>query len=103
MSDINLVRTYQVPIKIAKARVQKTVDELSSEHGLSSEWEGNTLYFERPGLHGEVQVTESEIRLQANLSLLLKPLRTQLISRIEDKFDRVFPESQSRSSRHQAS
>ena len=94
MSDINIIRPYILPLKIAKARVQKLAGELGSEHGLRSAWEGNILRFDRAGLHGEMEVTESEIRLQVNLSLLLKPLRAQLISRIEDKFDRLFPQVQ---------
>jgi len=50
------------------------------------------LRFHRAGLHGEIHVADSEIRLHVNLSLLLKPLRGKLIARIEDKFDRLFPE-----------
>jgi len=92
MSDITLVRRHVLPIRIAKARVQKTADELASEYGLRSEWAGNILHFDRSGLHGQMQVNDSEVRLQVNLSLLLKPLKAQLISRIEDKFDRLFPE-----------
>jgi len=92
MSDISLVRSFSLPIKVARARVQRTADELADEYGLRSEWQGNTLHFDRSGLHGEMHVSQSEIRLQVHLSLLLRPLKAKLISRIEDKFDRLFPE-----------
>jgi len=95
MSDISLIRPFSLPIKVARARVQRTADELAEEYGLRSEWEGNTLHFNRSGLHGQMQVTQSEIRLQVHLSLLLLPLKAKLISRIEDKFDRLFPEVKS--------
>lgn len=91
MSDINLVRPFSVSIAEAKARVQKTVDELDAEYHLKSEWHGDELQFARSGLHGAVHLTDSEIRLHVDLSLLLKPLKAQLIRRIEDKFDRLFP------------
>jgi len=92
MSDIELVRPFSLPIAVAKGRVQKTAEELADEYDLRSQWHGNTLRFDRSGLHGEIHVTNSEIRLHVNLSLLLKPLKARLITRIEDKFDRLFPE-----------
>lgn len=93
MADINLVRPHLLSIPVAKARVQKTADELDAEYGLRSEWQGRTLRFDRTGLHGEIHVTDSEIQLQVHLSLLLKPLRASLVARIEDKFERLFPEA----------
>jgi len=92
MSDIKLVRSHSVPLAEAKARVQKTADELAAEHDLSSQWHGNTLRFDRSGLHGEILVTHSEIRLQVDLSFLLRPLKGALVERIENKFERLFPE-----------
>jgi len=93
MPDINLVRSYSLPIAEAKARVQKTADELAAEYHLKSEWQGDTLRFERAGLHGAIDVTDSEIHLAVHLSLLLSPLKAKLVSRIEDKFERLFPEA----------
>jgi len=93
MPDLDLVRPYWAPIAVAKVRVQKAADELAAEHDLRSQWDGNTLRFERPGLHGEIRVTASELRLQARLGFLLKPLKSRLVSEIEDKFNRLFPET----------
>jgi len=92
MPDIELVRPHSVPIAQAKARVQKTADELAAEYSLRTEWNGDTLRFFRSGLHGEVYVTSSEIRLEATLSFLLKPLEAALVERIESKFEKLFPE-----------
>jgi len=93
MPDIDLIRPYWAPMAIAKVRVQKAADELAAEHNLRSQWDGNTLRFERPGLNGEICVTHSELRLQARLGFLLKPLKNRLVNEIEDKFNRLFPES----------
>jgi len=93
MPDIELVRSFSLPLAIAKSRVQKTVEELDAEYGLRSDWEDNTLRFDRTGLQGEIHVSHSEIRLHVNLSFLLKPLKAELTARIEDKFDRLFPET----------
>lgn len=93
MSDIKLVRPYSVSIAEAKARVQKVADALAVEHHLKSEWHGDTVRFARSGLHGEMHVTDSEIRLLVKLGPLMKPLRARLIRRIEDKFERLFREA----------
>jgi len=93
MADIEVVRLFSLPVAVAKARVQKTADELADEYDLRSWWEGNVLRFDRPGLHGEIHVTHSELRVHVNLSVLLKPLRARLVDRIEDKIDRLFPEA----------
>jgi len=92
MPDIELVKSHSVPIPEAKARVQKIADELAADYDLRSEWRGKILLFERSGLHGEMEVTASKIRLEATLSFLLKPLRSALVERIERKFEKVFPE-----------
>jgi putative polyhydroxyalkanoate system protein len=93
MAEIQLVRPFSVPVTEAKARVQKTADELAAEYHLKSEWQGNTLHFDRTGLHGQIEVSGREIRLDVHLSLLLRPLKTKLVSRIENKFERLFPEA----------
>jgi len=92
MPDINLVRSHSVSIQEARARVQKAADELAVEHNLRSEWQGDTLRFYRSGLEGEIKVTASEIRLEATLSFLLKPLQAALVDRIERMFEKLFPE-----------
>jgi len=93
MSDINLVRPHSVSVAEAKSRVQKTADALAVEYHLKNEWHGDTLRFLRKGLHGEMHVMHSEIRLHVTLGPLMKPLRARLIHRIEDKFQRLFPEA----------
>ncbi len=92
MPDIELVRSYSVPLAEAKARLEKIAAELTAEHDLRTEWRGNSLFFERTGLHGEMHLTASKIRLEATLGFLFKPLRGALIDRIERKFEKAFPE-----------
>jgi len=97
MPDIDIIRYHSLPLAAAKSRVQKTADELSAEHHLKSAWLGDTLSFERSGLHGEIRVTHSEIHLQATLGFLMKPFKGQLVDRIEEKLERVFPAAEAES------
>jgi putative polyhydroxyalkanoate system protein len=92
MSEISLVRRHSLPIAEARARVQKAADALAAEHGLSSEWQGNTLHFGRTGVHGFVEVSSAEVRLKATLGFLLRPFRATFLSHIERNLDRYLPE-----------
>lgn len=93
MSDIKLVRPHSLPIAKARALVQKAADSLAADYDLSSEWQGDTLRFERQGVDGQMQVTASEIRLDITLGFLLKAFRGKLLERIEHKFDELMPAS----------
>jgi putative polyhydroxyalkanoate system protein len=87
MSDINLVKPHSLPIAKARALVQKVADGLAADYGLGSEWHGNTLRFHRSGVDGQLEVTNSEIRLDVTLGLMLKPLKGKLVGYIETNFD----------------
>jgi len=92
MSDIALVRRHSLSIAKAKAQVRKAAEALAAEHALSSKWHGDTLYFERTGLHGEIHVSHSEIRLDVTLGFLLKPFRAAFLTHIERDLAKYLPE-----------
>jgi putative polyhydroxyalkanoate system protein len=89
MSDIKLVRTHSLPLAKAKALAQKAADALAKEYDLSSEWRGDTLRFHRSGVDGQMYVTDSEIRLDVTLGLLLKAFKTAIAGHIERNLDEL--------------
>lgn len=62
---------------------------------MRSEWHGNTLRFERRGVHGSIHVVESEVRLSVTLGLLLKAFKSAFTAHIERSLDKYLPEPQS--------
>jgi len=92
MSDITFVRRHDLPLATARALVQKIADDLAAEHHLKSEWHASTLRFERTGIHGQIHVAPSKVRLDVNLGFLFKPLKGALVHRIEREFDKYIPE-----------
>ena len=89
MSDIKLVRRHSLPLAKAKALAQKTADALAEEYDLTSEWHGDTLRFHRSGVNGHMHVTDSEIRLDVTLGLLLKAFKAKIAGNIERHFDEL--------------
>lgn len=92
MSDIVFTRGHRLALANARALVQKIADELAAEHHLKSEWHGNVLRFERTGVHGQMHVGESKVRLAVTLGFLFKPLKAALVGHIEREFDKYLPE-----------
>jgi putative polyhydroxyalkanoate system protein len=89
MADIEIVKSHSLTIAQAKALVQKSADELAAEYDLTSEWQDDALHFHRPGIDGRMLVTDSEVRLELTLGLLLKPFKGKFIDRLERNFDRL--------------
>ncbi len=87
MSDIKLAKSHSLPITKAKALAQKAADDLAEKYDLTSEWHGDTLRFHRPGVDGQMHVTDSEIRLDVTLGFLLKAFKGRLLEHIERNFD----------------
>jgi putative polyhydroxyalkanoate system protein len=99
MSDIKLVRPHSLPLAKAKALAQKTADALAEEYDLTSEWHGDTLRFHRSGVNGHMHVTDSEIRLDVTLGLLLKAFKAKIAGHIEGHFDELMASGRKRAKR----
>jgi putative polyhydroxyalkanoate system protein len=89
MSDINLARPHSLPLAKAKALAQKTADARAKEYDLTSEWHGDTLRFHRSGVEGQMHVTDSAIRLDVSLGLLLKAFKGSIARHIENHLDEL--------------
>jgi len=49
--------------------------DLSEKFGINYGWEDEVIHFERPGVNGQILVQDSELRIQANLGLMLMMLK----------------------------
>jgi putative polyhydroxyalkanoate system protein len=89
MPDIKLARPHSLPLAKAKALAQKAADALAEEYDLTSEWHGDTLRFHRSGVEGHMHVTDSAIRLDVSLGLLLKAFKGSITRHIESHLDEL--------------
>lgn len=87
MADIQMIKHHSLPLAAARALVQKAADGLAEEYNLSSRWAGDTLHFNRTGVHGEMKVTPSEIQLEVTLGFLLKVFKANFVEHIEKSFE----------------
>ncbi len=94
MSEIKYRRTHHLPLKEAKKIAQQAADDLGREYDLVSQWEGDTLHFQRSGVDGHMHVTASYIDLNVKLGFLLRPFKSAFEHHIERNLDTLLASSE---------
>jgi len=90
MSDIKVRRNHSLPLADARKSAEKVAAQLKKDFDLEYAWKRHVLHFERTGVHGELHVTEHDVRLEANLSFLLAFLKPRIEREIDEQFDKYF-------------
>jgi putative polyhydroxyalkanoate system protein len=96
MSDIKVRRNHSLPLEEARTAAEKVAARLKKDFDLEYAWKRHVLHFERTGVHGELHVTDHDVRLEANLSFLLAFLKPRIEREIDEQFDRYFAASTAR-------
>lgn len=88
MSLIDIHARHAMPRDQAQAAADELASDLASKFDIDYAWSGDHIHFNRPGVHGRITVRDEEIRIQAQLGLLLGFLKPQ----IEDEIRRYLTE-----------
>ena len=92
MADIDLHRVHNLGLKSARAAADRMADHLGKKFGLTGEWEGNVLSFQRPGVTGSLAVSDKDLRLSVSLGLLLRAMKGSIENAIVHELDTLFAE-----------
>jgi putative polyhydroxyalkanoate system protein len=90
MSNIDIRRKHGKSLKAAKAAVDKTATAIGRKFGIASEWQGDNLHFSRGGVNGRIHVGKSELRVHAELGLLLGTMKPMIEAEIQRQLDEHF-------------
>lgn len=90
MATIDINRSHTLSIQEAREAVNAIAAELTRELNVTSSWDGDTLRFHRSGADGTIRISGNDVRFQADLSLLLRPLKTTISNQVQQYFDRYF-------------
>lgn len=93
MSEIKICRTHSLSLEDAREVAEGVAARLKKDFGLDCAWKRNVMHFSRPGVTGELQVTNHDVRLEATLGLLLGFLKPRIEQEIEAQFDKYFKPS----------
>lgn len=90
MSQIDIRRAHALPLKDARAKVERIAAAIAQRFDLECGWDGNTLRFRRSGVEGEIAVAAKAIRVHARLGFLLFALRPAIEREIHRVMDEEF-------------
>ncbi len=90
MSDIHIKRAHGTTLVKAKKAAQNIADKMQDSLELETEWDGNTLWFERTGVNGMIEVSKTEITIEVKLGMMLKPFKAKIQETIEQNMDKLF-------------
>ena len=90
MSEIKARRHHSLPLEDARKAAEKIAAKLQKDFDLDWRWERHVLHFTRSGVNGELHVTKDEVRLDAQLGLLLSFLKQRIETEIDEQFDKYF-------------
>ncbi|MBD8879734.1 polyhydroxyalkanoic acid system family protein [Rhodanobacter sp. 7MK24] len=90
MPSIDIQRPHNLPLPEARAVVDKVAARMHEKFDIAGRWEGDVLHFSRPGVNGQIAVGSDTIRVRAELSLLLSPLKGMVEQEIRRKLDEHF-------------
>lgn len=75
LSTIDIHAYHQLSHEDALMAADKLSCDLSEKFGIDYGWEDEVIHFERPGVHGQILVQDSELRIQAHLGFMLMMLK----------------------------
>jgi putative polyhydroxyalkanoate system protein len=88
MADIHLEKKHKLGIKKAKTKAQKLADQLAADYDLQSQWDGDTLMFERSGVSGSLLVSKDNIELDMKLGFLMSAFAPKIQEQIQANLDK---------------
>lgn len=90
MSNIDIRHAHSLQPEQARKAVQDVADKLSERFGMTYDWAGNTLNFNRSGVDGHIQVDPGELHVTAKLGFLLSTMKGPIEAEIRRVLDERF-------------
>jgi len=84
MAQINVRARHAMSEEEAQNAADDLACDLAEKFDIDYGWDGDLIHFDRPGVHGKITVRENEIRIKAELGIMLvflKPLIEEEIAR----------------------
>jgi putative polyhydroxyalkanoate system protein len=89
MADIELKRNHDLGLKGARVAADKMADKLGEKFDLTGDWKGNTLHFSRPGVNGQLTISDHDMNLQVTLGFMLKMMKGPIEKAVHEQLDKV--------------
>ena len=90
MATIDVVRSHSLPKEEARTRAETFAKAMQQKLDLEWHWQGDRILFEAPrgaakGSKGSVLVTDKDVRVEIDLPILLRMLKSAVESKVNEK------------------
>ena len=94
MATIDMRRKHSLSRDNTRAKAEELARSMQEKLGIRWRWEGDSIKFDTPegtakGTSGQVNVSDTEVRVQIDLPFLLRPLKGMVEVRVKEKLDTV--------------
>lgn len=90
MSSIDIRARHNLSHQEALTAADELSCDLAEKFGIDYGWEDEVIHFERPGVQGQILVQDNELRVRANLGIMLMllkdPIEQEIIRYLESHF-----------------
>jgi len=97
MSNIDIHAHHTLSHEDALQAADELSCDLSEKFGIEYGWDDEVIHFERPGVHGQILVNETELRIQAKLGFMLMmlkgPIEQEIVRYLTEHFGCSFDEA----------
>ena len=97
MSTIDIHAYHTLSHEDALIAADELSIDLAEKFGIDYGWDEDVIHFERPGVNGQIDVLDAELRIQANLGFMLmmlkSPIEREIKRYLKEHFGCCFEES----------
>jgi putative polyhydroxyalkanoate system protein len=91
MADIEIHRGAWPRAQGRARAADEMAAHLGKKFGLTGQWTGNVLKFERPGVAGSLAITDKDLDLAVSLGFLLKAMKGSIEQSVRHELDKLSP------------
>ena len=78
MSSIDISAFHEMTLEDAQQAADDLAQDLADKFDIDYGWDEDSIHFERPGVHGSIDVKKDAIRVTAELGFLLAMLKSRI-------------------------
>jgi putative polyhydroxyalkanoate system protein len=90
MATVKFTHAHSVPLPDAKQRVEKMMDEASSQFKVNKHWDGDRLMISGSGFDGSMNVTATSVDVEVKLGLATSVFKGKIESGLKEGFEKAF-------------
>lgn len=88
--SIDIQKPHSMSLEDAQQVADELAQDLADKFSIDYGWDGDTIVFERPGVHGEIDVDEECVHVRTRLNFLFTYLQPAVEKEINRYLDEHF-------------